>query len=429
MFVVDYTPLGRTSKEPNAAFHNSHIMPTNKATMETWHQRLGHASQEIVQKLPVAARGVSITTNNELPHCEACHLSKARHQISRVIPDPAKQPFEKVHVDMMFFEKGYNGHTVAMHLYDTYTGFHMILTGPTKRIFNTGILEFLAIIYNQFHRNVHIIGMDNESTFDNNTKQKIRQMGIIIQHTAPSTPEQNGPAERAGQTLTIIGRGFRMAAKLPSNLWPELITTGVYIANRTPVRRHQFRTPYELLFNKLPKLHHLHIIGCKAYVRARDGEIPKTRKLHPRASIGYLVGYTASTIFRVWIPHLGKVISSRDVQFDETEFFDPKDPYPDEHAQKLIELHVPQIELNNDTILWSRNMDILDLHTAEESAPTDRSQNHANNQHTPSPQQTQQIPAEHLSPADSIYTSTTPHHAAQSPPSAPRKHNAPQELA
>jgi hypothetical protein len=43
----------------------------------------------------------------------------------------------------------------------------------------------------------------------------------------------------------------------------------------------------------------------------------RLRKLDPRAHVGYLVGYNSTNIFRAWIPHQGKVISTRDVIFDE----------------------------------------------------------------------------------------------------------------
>jgi hypothetical protein len=45
-------------------------------------------------------------------------------------------------------------------------------------------------------------------------------------------------------------------------------------------------------------------------------------KLNPRAHIGYLVGYDSTNIYRVWIPHKGIVISTRDVIFDESTFFE-----------------------------------------------------------------------------------------------------------
>jgi hypothetical protein len=55
-----------------------------------------------------------------------------------------------------------------------------------------------------------------------------------------------------------------------------------------------------------------------------DAQLKKKRprKLDPRAHIGYLVGYDSTNIYGVWIPPKGIVISTRDVIFDETKFFD-----------------------------------------------------------------------------------------------------------
>jgi hypothetical protein len=48
----------------------------------------------------------------------------------------------------------------------------------------------------------------------------------------------------------------------------------------------------------------------------------KLQKLDPKAWIGYLVGYRSSNIYRIWIPSTGRVISTRDVVFDEETVFD-----------------------------------------------------------------------------------------------------------
>jgi hypothetical protein len=53
--------------------------------------------------------------------------------------------------------------------------------------------------------------------------------------------------------------------------------------------------------------------------------IPRTDKLAPRAAIGYLVGYNSTNIFRIWIPGQKRVITTRDVTFDEGEGYTPKD--------------------------------------------------------------------------------------------------------
>jgi len=36
----------------------------------------------------------------------------------------------------------------------------------------------------------------------------------------------------------------------------------------------------------------------------------KLNKLDPRAHIRYLIGYDSTNIYRIWIPHTGKVIST-----------------------------------------------------------------------------------------------------------------------
>lgn len=47
----------------------------------------------------------------------------------------------------------------------------------------------------------------------------------------------------------------------------------------------------------------------------------RRQKLNPRARIGYLVGYQSTNIYRIWNPWLGKVILTRDVIFNEDEYF------------------------------------------------------------------------------------------------------------
>ena len=43
--------------------------------------------------------------------------------------------------------------------------------------------------------------------------------------------------------------------------------------------------------------------------------------LKPRAWIGYLIGYSSSNIYRIWVPLLDKVIKTKDITFNELKFF------------------------------------------------------------------------------------------------------------
>src|SRR5579871_4060501 len=104
----------------------------------------------------------------------------------------------------------------------------------------------------------------------------------------------------------------------------------VYLLDRTPRRSLGWKSPYEVFHTYLtgkrtkPQLAHLKAYGCRAYAMTENAQLKKDRlkKLDPRAEIGYLVGYDSTNIYRIWIPHTGKVISTRDVIFDETKFFD-----------------------------------------------------------------------------------------------------------
>lgn len=49
----------------------------------------------------------------------------------------------------------------------------------------------------------------------------------------------------------------------------------------------------------------------------------KELKVSPHAHIGYLLNYLGSYPYEVWLPETGQIVTSRDVRFDETSFFDP----------------------------------------------------------------------------------------------------------
>ena len=74
--------------------------------------------------------------------------------------------------------------------------------------------------------------------------------------------------------------------------------------------------PYELRFRRKPKLDHLRIFGCEAYMR-----IPACdrRKLDPKSIKCTFVGYCDTTkAYRLWDAVSRRIKISRDVLFNET---------------------------------------------------------------------------------------------------------------
>lgn len=80
-------------------------------------------------------------------------------------------------------------------------------------------------------------------------------------------------------------------------------------------------TPYKALTGHKPTISHLHVFGCRAY--ALRTIIPRLDKLQPRAHSGYLLGYDSTNIFKIWIPSRKKIIRTRDVTFNDQQFYDP----------------------------------------------------------------------------------------------------------
>src|SRR5438034_3126524 len=94
---------------------------------------------------------------------------------------------------------------------------------------------------------------------------------------------------------------------------------------------------------------HIRALGRRVYLM--DKKVPKGRKSLPRAHIGYLTGFDATNIYRVWVPHLKRVFRARDVWIDETVTFDPDNPHLDplmiteiEDLIRIVEIpHLPDI--------------------------------------------------------------------------------------
>ena len=75
----------------------------------------------------------------------------------------------------------------------------------------------------------------------------------------------------------------------------------------------------------IPSFAYLRAYGYRAYPLTREvkNNEERKRKLKPWVYIGYLVGYEASNIYRIWVLALEKVIRTRDVTFNESIFFHP----------------------------------------------------------------------------------------------------------
>jgi hypothetical protein len=65
----------------------------------------------------------------------------------------------------------------------------------------------------------------------------------------------------------------------------------------------------------------------KVYIGDKLPKLSRKRKMTHKSMIGYLIGYIASNIVKVWMPEQGKVVEVRDADFDEKKPYDPTMPF------------------------------------------------------------------------------------------------------
>ncbi|GKE42327.1 retrovirus-related pol polyprotein from transposon TNT 1-94 [Tanacetum coccineum] len=104
-------------------------------------------------------------------------------------------------------------------------------------------------------------------------------------------------------------------AKAPLFLWAEAVATACYTQNRSIVRLHHSKTPYELLHDKPPDLSFFHVFGALCYPTS-DSE--NLGKLQPKDDIGIFIDYAPTKkAFRIYNIRTRRIIKTINVDFDE----------------------------------------------------------------------------------------------------------------
>ena len=302
---------------------------TNRRTtadLKTWHARLGHPGDLVQRHFPGNVTGMNVTSFTKLQDvCTTCQLSKAKRQSSNGARRSLKEPGERLAVDFHDFEQSANIKSCVL-ITDMASGFtwDYYLPDRTAATICACLEDAFRLITNHLSASIKIVEADQEIVSVKPAVRKwIESQGISLEPSAPYAPEQNGGAEANGQTIKTKARTLAVHSGVPMSVWPETMRAAVFLHNRTPSARRNFTTPYYALFKEKPDVSFLRVYGCKAFALTRITQRmeKKLSKLDPKAWVGFLVGYNASNIFRIWNPQDGKISITRDVVFDEFTLF------------------------------------------------------------------------------------------------------------
>ncbi len=179
--------------------------------------------------------------------------------------------------------------------------------------------NLLTLLETQHGLQVKTLRSDGGKEYVNqDTTRLLESKGIRHQVTARETSASNGIVERKNRTVIEATRAMMTTAGLPRTFWGEALTAAVYVQNRLPTKALGNMSPVEKLTGERPSLKHLRVWGCACYVY-----IPRTQraKLDSPGVKCIFVGYQEGTKgYRCYNAETGRVIVSRDVTFDETDF-------------------------------------------------------------------------------------------------------------
>ena len=378
-------------------------VPQSRSNSELlWHQRSGHLGQRALQALVRNAQNVHIDGTKRL-NCEDCAVTHASQVISRRPKERSPRPFYRISWDLFDMPQGRLNEKWSMVIKEDYSGKIKNNNLPAKTLpeIIRVIKRYANRAWNKYRLRIVEIYQDSDSATRpwrgrSRYEEWAEEQGITIKATPSHTHEPNGSAERAGQELITKAIKMRISARLPEKLWPEILDAAAWLHGMSPSAINGYRSPNEVLdswFRQYfrwyepekirsrtadlrPDWSGIYAYGCRAYPLDRDraaGLLKRDFKINPRGHVGYLVGYRASNIYRIWIPTLDQVITTRNVTFDESRFYEGsrEEGMSEEQAIRIVEilhdgeLDDPGKDLDEDLILEERQA--CETETATES--------------------------------------------------------------
>jgi transposase InsO family protein len=280
---------------------------------ELWHQRLGHLHGVGVRQL------LKTVGHGQLGFCEACAVSKSAQQPRSTAPqERSAVRLSKVHMDIWEMRTvSLGGCRYAISFVDDCTG---VIWLRFMRVKNMALRQLChwyesVVVVGRF--DLRSVRCDNDGVFvAEDFRAWCRSKGIALEFSAPYSQWQNGRAERAWRSLSESAKSMLTHAGLDNEFWVLAMQCAAYVRNRVPSAGAGGAVPYTLFHGVAPKLDRLRVFGCPCYVHVDPS---RRLKMEDKSRRGVFVGYsTESKAYHVWMPDTRRVVTSRNVVFNET---------------------------------------------------------------------------------------------------------------
>ncbi|CAM8920561.1 unnamed protein product [Rhodiola kirilowii] len=292
----------------------------NEDVSTLWHARLGHVHYKRLHEMSKHELIPSFDVN--INKCRTCMLTKITRQPFHKI-ERESNLLDLIHRDLCDFHASPslgNKKYVVTYIDDCSRFCYVYLLNSKDEALDKFKI-YKSEVELQKGTSIKKLRTDRGGEYFN--PSYFQSVGIIHETTAPYTPQQNGVSERKNRALKQMVNAMLSYSGLNDGFWGEAMLTACYLLNRVPNKRGRV-TPYEIWYNKKPKLNHIRVWGCRAVVRL---PIPKHKTLGEKGVECIFIGYahhSMAYMFYVIEPNkhvsIHTIIESRDAIFDEKRF-------------------------------------------------------------------------------------------------------------
>ena len=261
-----------------------------------------------------------------LEDCKSCIMSKSKRSEYPLSSTKTSRIGELIHIDTFYMpEVSIQGSQYFLLIIDDFSRYNCVYGLKRKSDASEHIKSYVNMIESKFSLSIDTIRSDNAPEFKSEDLLKFYSShGISHQTSCSYTPQQNGKAERWGQTIINMMYCMLLHSGFPNEFWEYAIHCASFTTNVVPTKsldsNQVSSIPYEIWNKKAFDPSRLVIFGQKAYVHIPS---EKRKRLTPKAEERYFISYGESfgskgyccvdlSDYRVQI--------SNDVKFVKTEF-------------------------------------------------------------------------------------------------------------
>lgn len=303
------------------------VVQQNEESSQLWHRRLGHVALSTIENMVKEGRvtGMGKVTRAEKEEfCVACVEGKQHASaVSKVSDHRAKDILMKIHSDVAgpMSEMSRQGFRYYVEFIDDYSRMTWVYPLSGKHEVAARFKEFKTWIENQTGKRIKVLRSDSGGEYESyEMKTILKDSGIFHERSAPHTPQQNGVSERMNRTVMEMARSMLSMSRLDKSFWFDAVLAAVHVRNRLPHKANEGKTPIEVFTGVKPDVSYMKVFGCLAYVMIQDG---MRTKLDSKVKKCIFIGYGQDEGvkgYRLYDPETNRVIVSRNVSFNESEF-------------------------------------------------------------------------------------------------------------